>query len=256
MSVQLEICCFNLSSALVAQQVGAHRVELCASPGEGGTTPSPGMISAARERLHIALYPIIRPRGGDFLYSDDEFRVMLKEVEYCKKAGCNGVVTGILKPDGSVDKQRCARLVELAYPLGVTFHRAFDWTANPFEAMEDIISIGCERILTSGQRPTAIEGAALINELVREADERISIMPGSGVRSSNITELVEKTDAGEYHTSARILQASRMEFLPPGMSVDPSTGVLPVADSSVVIADGAEIKMILERLTAAAVNRP
>jgi len=254
MSIQLEICCFNLSSAVIAQQAGAHRVELCASPGEGGTTPSPGVISTARERLHIALYPIIRPRGGDFLYSDDEFRVMLKEVEFCKKAGCNGVVLGILKPDGSVDKQRCARLVELAYPLGVTFHRAFDWTANPFEAMEDIISIGCERILTSGQRPAAIEGAALINELVREADERISIMPGSGVRSSNITELVEKTDAGEYHTSARVLQASRMEF--PGMGGDPSMGGGPAGDSSVVMADGVEIRMILERLTVAAVNRP
>ncbi len=115
-------------------------------------------------------------------------------------------------PDGSVDKERCARLVELAYPLGVTFNRAFDWAANPFEAMEDIISIGCERILTSGQRPTAMEGAALINELVREADDRIIIMPGSGVRSSNIAALVEKTDASEYHTSARILQPSGMEF--------------------------------------------
>jgi len=243
--MQLEICCFNLASALIAQQVGAHRVELCASPGEGGTTPSAGVINAARERLQIALYPIIRPRGGDFLYSEDEFRVMQREVEYCKRAGCDGVVIGLLKADGSVDKERCARLVELAYPLGVTFHRAFDWTANPFEALEDIISLGFDRILTSGQRPTAMEGAGLINELVREADERIIIMPGSGVRSSSIAALMEKTDAVEFHTSARIVQASGMEFVNGGMG----------EDQSVVMADGAEIQLILERLTAAAVNR-
>jgi copper homeostasis protein len=243
--MQLEICCFNLASATVAQEAGAHRVELCSGPAEGGTTPSSGMIRIARERLRIPLYPIIRPRGGDFLYDDDEFRMMQRDVEYSKQVGCNGVVIGMLKPDGSIDKARCARLVELAYPLGVTFHRAFDWTANPFEAMEDIIGIGCERILTSGQRPTAIEGITLINELVREADDRIIIMPGSGVRSSNIAELMEKTEAPEYHTSARVLETSRMEFISLEMGEDPS----------MVMADTKEIKSILERLATAAANR-
>jgi copper homeostasis protein len=212
MNYKLEICSFNLSSALIAQQAGAQRVELCASPDEGGTTPSQGVITTAREHLQIELYPIIRPRGGDFLYSEEEFAVMLKEVAFCKQVGCNGVVIGLLKADGTVDKKRSAKLVEAAWPLEVTFHRAFDWAINPFEAMEDIIDIGCERILTSGQRPTALEGAAMINELVRQADDRILIMPGSGIRASNMVEMVQKTDAPEYHTSARIRVPGAMEY--------------------------------------------
>src|SRR5580704_15750339 len=182
----LEICAFNLPSALAAQRAGADRIEFCTGPEEGGLTPSAGLIRAARELLAIPLYPIIRPSEGDFLYTDDEFRVMLRDIGYCKQAGCDGVVIGMLLADGNVDEQRCARLVEAAYPMGVTFHRAFDRAANPFEALEVIIRIGCERILTSGQRPVASEGAVLINELVREADERIVIMPGSGLRSGNI----------------------------------------------------------------------
>src|SRR5581483_5638468 len=137
----------------------------------------------------IDVYPIIRPRGGDFLYTEEEFDIMMKEVAYCKQVGCNGVVIGLLNADGAIDKKRTARLVDIAYPLGVTFHRAFDWAANPFEAMEDIISVGCERILTAGQRPTAPEGAELINQLVRQADDRIIIMPGSGIRADNIAAL-------------------------------------------------------------------
>ena len=222
MSFKLEICCFNLPSALIAQEAGAHRVELCASPDEGGTTPGPGTIRTARERLHIELYPIIRPRGGDFLYTDEEYRIMIRDLEYAKTVGCNGVVIGLLNADGSIDKARSARLVELAYPLGVTFHRAFDWAVNPFEALEDLISIGCERILTSGQRPTAIEGADLIDELVRQADERIIIMPGSGIRASNIAALAAKTAAREYHSSARTKQRSAMEYINTAMSEDSS----------------------------------
>jgi copper homeostasis protein len=213
MPFQLEICAFNLASAIVAQAAGADRIELCASPEEGGVTQSPGTIRTARETLRIALYPIIRPRGGDFLYSEEEFRIMLRDIEYCKQVGCNGVVIGMLNADGTVDQGRCSRLVEAAYPLGVTFHRAFDWAANPFEAMETIIQMGCERILTSGQKPTAMEGVELIDQLVRQADERIVIMPGSGVRAANIVELAEKTGAAEFHTSARLLKASAMEFV-------------------------------------------
>jgi copper homeostasis protein len=238
MSYQLEICAFNLASALIAQQAGADRVELCAGPEEGGTTPSSGTIWAAREHLRIPLYPIIRPRGGDFLYSDEEFRVMVRDIEYCKKIGCNGVVFGILRADGTVDTARCARLVEMAYPLGVTFHRAFDWASNPFEAMETIIQMGCERILTSGGRPTAGEGAELIDQLVRGADERIVIMPGSGVRATNIVELAEKTGASEFHTSARILKASGMAYVNAAMK----------ENQSVVLAGEAEIKKIKEQL--------
>lgn len=240
MSYQLEICCFNLPSALLAQRAGADRVELCSGPEEGGVTPSAGLIRTARELLHIALYPIIRPREGDFLYSEEEFRIMLRDVDYCKQLGCNGVVIGMLLPDGSVDKARCARLVEAAYPLGVTFHRAFDRAANPFEAMEDIIGIGCERILTSGQRPTAMEGAVLIDQLVRLADDRLAIMPGSGVRADNIAELVKKTGAAEFHTSARIRQASAMEFVNGPMN----------EDQSFAMAGEEEIRLIREQLNA------
>jgi len=236
----LEICAFNLASALLAQQSGADRIELCASPEEGGVTPSPGVIRSAREGLRIALYPIIRPRGGDFLYSDDEFRVMVRDIEYCKQVGCNGVVIGMLNADGSVDQGRSARLVEAAYPLGVTFHRAFDWAANPFEAMETIIQIGCERILTSGQRPTAMEGAELIDQLVREADDRIVIMPGSGIRAANIVSLAEKTGASEFHTSARLRQASAMNYVNAQMS----------EAQDVVMAGQDEIRKIKEQLLA------
>ncbi|HVS96819.1 MAG TPA: copper homeostasis protein CutC [Puia sp.] len=240
MGYRLEICAFNLASALVAQRAGADRVELCAGPEEGGTTSSPGTIAIARHQLRIQLYPIIRPRGGDFLYSDEEYAVMQRDIAYCKTAGCNGVVFGILKADGSVDTARCARLVELAYPMGVTFHRAFDWAANPFEAMETIIRMGCERILTSGGRPTAEEGAQLIDQLVRESDDRIVIMPGSGVRASNIADLAEKTGATEFHTSARILKASGMDYVNTAMR----------ENQAVVLAAEEEIQKIREKLNA------
>lgn len=203
-------------------------------------TPSAGLIRAARELLRIPLYPIIRPREGDFLYSEEEFTVMLRDVELCRGFGCDGVVIGMLLADGRVDQVRCGRLVEAAYPMGVTFHRAFDRAADPFEAIETIIRIGCERILTSGQRPVAMEGAELLHELVRGADERIVIMPGSGVRASNIAELAAKTGAVEFHTSARVRAASRMEFLNASME----------EDLSMVMASEEEIRRIKEIISA------
>lgn len=213
MSFQLEICCYNLSSCLIAAAAGAHRIELCANPAEGGTTPGFGVIKTVKEKLAIPVYPIIRPRGGDFLYSNEEFEIMQSEVLLCKELGCEGVVIGMLMQDGSIDKKRCAGLVQLAYPLEVTFHRAFDRTANPFEALEEIISIGCTRILTSGQRPTAIEGASLLNELIRQADERIVIMPGSGIRAVNIAAIARETGAIEFHSAASMKMKSEMSFV-------------------------------------------
>jgi len=232
----LEICAFNLPSALAAQRAGADRIEFCSGPEEGGLTPSAGLIRTTREALRIPLYPIIRPREGDFLYSAEEFRAMLRDIDFCKQVGCDGVVIGMLLADGSIDQARCARLVEAAYPMGVTFHRAFDRAANPFEALEVIIGIGCERILTSGQRPVATEGAVLIGELVREADERIVLMPGSGVRSNNIAELARKTGAVEFHTSARVLLPGATEFINGPMQ----------EDQSIVMADESEIRRIKE----------
>jgi copper homeostasis protein len=220
---KLEICCFNLDSAIIASDAGTDRVELCADPAAGGTTPSIGLIKKVRKKIWIELWPIIRIRGGDFLFSEEEFDVMLHEVETCKSAGCEGVVIGMLMPDGRVDKTHSARLVEIAYPMGVCFHRAFDWTRNPFEALEDIIEIGCERILTSGQQPTAILGASLIKDLVIQSDGRIQIMPGSGVRAANIADIKKETGATTFHSSARMISKSAMEFVQPFMNEEQST---------------------------------
>ena len=193
MIFKLEVIGFNIVSCINAENAGAHRIELCDNPEEGGTTPSYGFIKAAREKLQIDLYPIIRPRGGDFLYSDAEFEMMKADIKICKDLDCDGVVIGMLHANGSVDKERCKELVELAYPLGVTFHRAFDRVNDASKALEDIIEIGCERILTSGLQPFAVNGAELIFSLIKQADERIIIMPGSGVRKDNIIKLAKKT---------------------------------------------------------------
>lgn len=235
----LEICCYNLYSAVVAAEAGADRIELCADPAAGGTTPGIGLIKTVRKKTDIELWPIIRIRGGDFLFDEEEIDVMLHEVEACKSAGCEGVVIGMLLPDGRVDKIRSARLVEKAYPMGVCFHRAFDWTRNPFEALEDIIEIGCERILTSGQQPTAMLGAPLIRDLLLQSEGRIQIMPGSGIRAANISDLKKETGATAFHSSARILKKSSMEFVQHMMNEDQST----------IVADKEEIERMLLELT-------
>lgn len=208
----LEVIGFDINGCIAAQNAGADRIELCASPTEGGTTPSYGLIKMARDILTIDLYPIIRPRGGDFLYNDYEFDVIKSEIKVCKVFGCHGVVIGMLNTDGTIDKERCKQLVDLAYPLKVTFHRAFDRVVDAAKALEDVIEIGCHRILTSGQKPTATEGADNIAALIKQANNRIIIMPGSGVRSDNILDLSQKTGATEFHTSARIVTESKMEY--------------------------------------------
>jgi copper homeostasis protein len=236
MKFKLEVIGFTIESCMIAQAAGAHRIELCDNPFEGGTTASYGFIKTARENLSIELYPIIRPRGGDFLYSEIEFEVMKADIENCKSLGCDGVVIGILNADGTVDKKRCKQLVEIAHPMKVTFHRAFDRTNDPFKAMEDIISIGCERILTSGQKNLATDGEELLNKLVKQANNRIIIMPGSGVKSDNIETLVKNTNASEFHTSARTFINSKMEFINQSMD-EQLTSVSTMSD---------EIKKIIE----------
>jgi len=218
MKFKLEVIGFTIESCLIAQAAGAHRIELCDNPSEGGTTPSYGFIKTARKNLSIDLYPIIRPRGGDFLYSEIEFEVMKADIEISKNLGCNGVVIGILNADGTVDKKRSKQLVEIAHPMKVTFHRAFDRTNDPFQAMEDIISIGCERILTSGLQTVATDGEELLNKLVKKANDRIIIMPGSGVKSDNIKTLIRNTNATEFHSSARTFVNSKMEFINESMN--------------------------------------
>src|SRR6187397_3166229 len=183
---QLEVIAFNIASCLIAEKAGAHRIELCDNSGEGGTTPSYGLIKLAREKTSLQLYPIIRPRGGDFLYTDEEFTVMMNDVKLCRDLGCDGVVIGLLNEDGTIDTERTKRLIEAAYPLGVTFHRAFDRVYDHRKALEDVIRCGCERILTSGLQPTVTDGVETLKALVDQADERIIIMPGSGIRSTNL----------------------------------------------------------------------
>lgn len=212
--IHLEVCANTLTSALAAQAGGAIRVELCDNLGEGGTTPSYGQIKIARKLLHIKLYVLIRPREGDFLYSETEFEIMKADVQYCVDAGCDGVVIGILNADGSIDKKRCTELVKMAASngLGVTFHRAFDMCVDMYKALEEIVEMGCERILTSGGKSTAIEGAHIIAHLVERAAGRIIIMPGSGVNESNVAELVHFTKAAEIHSSARSAVKSNMQY--------------------------------------------
>ena len=240
MNYKLEVIAFTIESCSIIERAGAHRIELCDNPGEGGTTPSYGFLKQAREKVNIDLYPMIRPRGGDFLYSYDEFELMKKDVLLCKEIGCNGIVIGLLNADGTVDKKRSAALIDLAYPLGITFHRAFDRVRNGFEALETLIEIGCERVLTSGLTPNVTEGAAMLTQLVKAADERIIIMPGSCVRSNNIAELAKQTGAVEFHTSARTMIASKMNYLNVAMNEELRT----------VIADEDEVKRTIEVLQA------
>jgi copper homeostasis protein len=199
----LEVCAYNFQSCMIAEKAGAGRVELCDNHHEGGTTPSFGAIRLAREKINIELYPIIRPRAGNFLYNDDEIAVMHNDIIMCKDLSCNGISVGVLQKNAEVDKDLLKRIVDLAYPLKVTFHRAFDFTPDPIKAMEDIIEAGCARILTSGQEIVALDGLDTIAKLVKAAGTRIQIMPGAGIRASNIERVIRKTGATEFHSSAR-----------------------------------------------------
>jgi copper homeostasis protein len=197
---------------------GADRIELCANLAEGGTTPSYAHIKKCREAFDIALFPIIRPRGGDFLYTKDEFEIMKNDIKLCNELGCEGIVIGLLNMDGTIDMTRTSELIELAYPMDVTFHRAFDRCKDPFIGLEELIEIGCQRILTSGQRPTVNEGVDLIADLNKKANDRIIIMPGSGVRKDNIKMLAEKTGCTEFHSSLRGKAKSPMQFVHPAFA--------------------------------------
>ena len=230
---KFEICANSVSSCIAAQEGGADRVELCAGIPEGGTTPSYGMIRSASESITIALNVIIRPRGGDFLYTEEELREMVYDIHMAKELGADGLVFGCLTPEGEVDMNAMKLLMEAAGETPVTFHRAFDHSADPLKALEDIISLGCARILTSGCRPSALEGASLLAELVEKADGRIIIMPGCGVKENNIAEIARLSGAREFHFSARESVESGMIFRNPevamGSEDDPYGTVLTTA---------------------------
>jgi copper homeostasis protein len=226
----IEIATTDFTTTKSAVEGGADRIELCAALTEGGTTASYGTIKKCRETFNVQLFPIIRTRSGDFLYTDEEFEIMINEVKLCKDLGCDGVVIGLLDKNGEIDIKRTLKLIELAYPLEVTFHRAFDRCTDPFEAMEQLIEIGCQRILTSGQQPTAPEGIDLITQLIKSANDRIIIMPGSGVRKENIKELAKATGAKEFHSSLRGKQKSKMEFIHPAFADNSESYTNPAVD--------------------------
>ena len=213
--ITLEVCANSPQSAIEAQKGGAVRVELCDNLREGGTTPALSQIEKSRQHVDIQLNTIIRPRGGDFFYTDIEFETMKQDIQHCGKAKCDGVVFGILNSNGSIDKKRNSYLVNLAhkYGMSITFHRAFDRTKNLFQALEDIIELGCDRILTSGGMPTALEGAAVIKKLIEQANGRISIMPGSGITEDNIYQLVKTTGLKEFHGSFRSKYKGEMKYI-------------------------------------------
>jgi len=226
MKYLIEIATSDFLTTKSAVEGGADRIELCANLAEGGTTPSYAHIKKCREAFDIALFPIIRPRGGDFLYTKDEFEIMKNDIKLCKELGCEGIVIGLLNMDGTIDITRTSELIELAYPLEVTFHRAFDRCKDPFAALEELIEIGCQRILTSGQQPSVgsqesivnSKAVGLITELNKKADDRIIIMPGSGVRKDNIKMLAEKTGCIEFHSSLRGKAKSPMQFVHPAFA--------------------------------------
>lgn len=212
MDFKLEICCDTANSALSAMKAGADRIELCSGLPEGGTTSSFAAIAYAREHLEIKLHVLIRPRSGDFLYDDAEYEIMMNDIASCKKLGVDGIVAGILNPDGSIDRARTTEMVRAAHPLSFTFHRAFDMCSDPFKALEDVIRAGCDRLLTSGQNDKAVDGKNLIKKLVEAASGRIVIMPGSGITESNIENIARFTGAKEFHLTGRKVIESSMTF--------------------------------------------
>ena len=242
---KFEICTNSVESCLAAQQGGADRVELCAGIPEGGTTPSYGEIKMARELLSIRLHVIIRPRGGDFLYTPLEQSIMLHDIDMARQLGADGVVFGCLTPDGDIDLPLMERLMKASEGMSVTFHRAFDMCRNPRKALEKIIALGCDRILTSGQQATAEKGISLLKELNVQADGRIIIMPGCGVNSDNIRKIAEETGASEFHFSGRSSIESKMNYRNPAVSMG---GTVKIEEYSREITDHTKVEKAIGKL--------
>lgn len=215
MGMILEICVFNVATAVAAEQAGADRIELCENYANGGTTPSYGYLKTVREKIGIPVFPMIRPRGGDYYHTKDEIEIIRKDILLCKELQFDGVVFGLLNQDGTIDQENTARLVEAAYPLDVTFHRAFDRCKNPLDALETLVQCGCTRILTSGQHPKVTDGLPLVKTLVEQANDRIIIMPGSGLNSDNVQQIIDAAGVSEVHTSARTRVSSQTAFRNP-----------------------------------------
>ncbi len=240
-----EACVDSVESALAAVTGGAGRLELCDNLVEGGTTPSAGMIDLCRERVLVPLFVLIRPRGGDFVYSADERAVMLRDILLCREAGVDGVVVGAMRPDGTVDADAMRPLVEAAHPMEVTFHRAFDSCRDPRVALETLIELGVDRVLTSGQARNALEGAAMIAQLVEQAAGRIEIMAGGRVNETNVAEIVDATGVEEVHARVMTAVPSVMTWRNERVVLQQS---LPADEGARMAADAARVKRIVERM--------
>jgi copper homeostasis protein len=245
MDYKLEICVDSVESAINAQAAGADRVELCDNLIEGGTTPGYGSIISARNNLDIGLHVIIRPRGGDFLYSDLEFDIMRRDIETCGECGVDGIVAGILMTRGNIDVERTAKLFEFAYPMSTTFHRAFDMCSDPVQGLEDVIATGASRLLTSGMKNNTQDGIELIRQLVIQADDRIIIMPGGGIDETNVALIATATKVMEIHLTGRTTIESEMIFRRQGINMG---GVPGIPEFSRKIADTDRIKSIISKL--------
>ncbi len=241
----IEICSYSVQSAINAQNGGSHRVELCSNPIEGGTTPSYASVKIAREHLGILLNVLVRPRGGDFCYSSIEYETMRQDIINVKSLGANGVVIGILKPNGTIDIERIKELIEIARPLDVTFHRAFDMVSDPLNCFEELIKLGVNRVLTSGQQESAIAGKDLIKKMIEISGNEIIVMPGGGINIDNICELAEHTNAKEFHLSAKAMSQSRMEYKNENISFTSSTGY---SDFKIIESDESLIRNIVTKL--------
>ena len=233
-----EVCAFNIHSALIAEKAGAARVELCDNPVEGGTTPSYGCIIETREGISIDLYPIIRPRSGNYFYDEEEYAIIKRDISICRDLGCDGISVGTQKINGDIDTEMLKRIVEWAGPMGVTCNRAFDCAPDPFKALEDIINCGCERILTSGLKSAAPDAGDLLGKLVIAAGDRIIIMPGAGIKSTNIRKLMKESNAKEFHGSARKIAPNPVTFINKEVS----------DYGNVYITDEQEVRDIIEQL--------
>jgi copper homeostasis protein len=238
----IEACVDSVESAVAAEKGGAKRVELCAALLEGGLTPSAGAIGLARDKIEIGLNVIIRPRGGDFLYTEAEHEVMLRDVDAAKGLGADGVVIGALTKEGEVDVPRTRELVARARPLAVTFHRAFDMARAPFDALETLVEIGCDRLLTSGQEESAMAGLDLLRELVRVASDRIVVMPGGNIHEANVEKIARETGAKELHVTGFAEVDGGMQFRNPRVYMG---GLLRPPEYTRTVTDAGKIRALV-----------
>ena len=229
----------SVQSAINAEKGGASRLELCGNLVEGGTTPSLGLLKVIKEKVKIPVYVMLRPRGGDFVYSEDDFQVMKEDLMMLKEVGANGIVFGILTPEGDIDVTRSKEIIKLSHPLPVTFHRAFDMVRDPFVSLSILVSLGVQRVLTSGRDSTALEGLPVLKKLIKQAGDKIIVVPGGGITERNMERILVESGAKEFHCSARSSFDSLMTYRNGRVSMGASYGP---PEFSIKVADTARVK--------------